>query len=71
MTSMPSAIWVTQAADSRGEPSISTTHMRQAPRSWMPGRWQRPGMSIPFSSATSMIVWPSFPATSLPSIVRV
>ena len=56
MTSMPSAIWVTQAAASRGEPAISTTHRRQAPRSWIPGRWHRPGMSIPYSSATSMIV---------------
>ena len=37
VTSMPSVIWVTQAAARRGEPAISTTHRRQAPRSWMPG----------------------------------
>ena len=68
VTSMPSAIFVMQAAASLGEPAISTMHRRQAPRSWIPSRWQRPGMSIPFSSATSMTVWPSEPATSLPSI---
>ena len=59
MTSIPSVILVMQAATSFGEPAISTMHRRQAPRSWIPWRWQRPGMSIPFSSATSMIVWPS------------
>ena len=56
VTSMPSEILVMQAAASLGEPLISTMQRRQAPRSLMPSRWQRPGMSIPFSSATSMTV---------------
>ncbi len=50
VTSIPSAILVMQAAASLGEPAISTMHSRQAPRSWIPSRWQRVGMSIPFSS---------------------
>ena len=56
VTFMPSSTLVTQAAKSLFDPATSTTHRRQAPMSEMPSRWQRVGMAMEFSLATSRIV---------------
>ena len=61
----------TQAGSRRSSPSTSTRHRRQAPTSVSPSRWHRVGMKIPFSRATSRMVWSSRAPTSVPSIVRV
>ena len=71
MTSMPSATRVTQAGSSLLMPFTSTRHSRQAPTVRRPGRWHSVGMEMPFSRATSRIVWSSRAPTSRPSMVRV
>ncbi len=71
LTSMPSKTVVTQAGNSLLLPLISTTHRRHAPTSLRPSRWQRVGMSMSFSRATSRMVWPARALTSWPSITRV
>jgi len=52
---MPSSTRVTQEGARRLLPSISTRHSRQPPTGVRPSRWQRLGMAIPFSVATSQI----------------
>src|SRR5690242_2136160 len=62
---------VTQAGRRRGTPLTSTRHRRQAPTAVSPGRSHRVGTKMPFSRATSRIVWSSRAPTSRPSSSRV
>src|SRR5947208_2643593 len=71
VTCIPSLHCVEQAASSLLTPATSTTHRRHPPQLVSPSRWHSVGTSIPFSRATSRMVWPARQLTSLSLICRV
>ncbi|MBA7669108.1 hypothetical protein ES703_77236 [subsurface metagenome] len=70
LTTIPSAAGVVHEVGKPRAPSISTTHILQAPFGSRSGWAQRVGISIPALRAASSTVSPSSPSTFLPSIVR-
>src|SRR5271157_3646255 len=70
-TFISSKTCVVQAGIKRGGSPTSTRHIRQAPTSETPSRWQSVGIAIPASFAASRIVWSPRALMSFPSIDRV
>ena len=69
-TAIPSATRVAQAGSGRGDPSTSTTHIRQPPYGSSFESWQSVGMNVPCRAAAWTSSSPSGALTDRPSRVN-